>query len=67
MDRTQQARWDRLSPEARRRAEINSERKAFNGATALSEALQRAKAQQDAPPTVDNPARLRRQQYRVTR
>lgn len=66
MDRTPQAkRWDRLTPEARRKAERNSERKAFGDATALSEALQQAL--QKLAPNDDNPARIRRQQYRDTR
>lgn len=63
---SKQARWDRLSPEARRKAERGSERKTFGDATALSEALQRAKALQDAPPTADNPARTQRLKWRQT-
>lgn len=57
-------RYDRLTPEARRKAERHSERKAFNDATAMSEALQLAKARQDAPPTADNPARTQRLKWR---
>ena len=70
MDRTPQAkRYDRLSPEARRKAEINSERKTFGrDSGAMAEALRQALLDMvpDASPTA-NPARIRRQQYRDTR
>jgi hypothetical protein len=44
MDRTQQAkRWDRLSPAARRKAEINSERATFGqDSSAMAAALIKA-------------------------
>lgn len=71
MDRTPQAkRWDRLSPEARRKAEINSERATFGqDSGAMAEALRQALQDMvpDASPTADNPARIRRQRYRDAR
>lgn len=65
MDRTpQQAkRWDRLSPEARRKAEINSERATFGpDSSALAQALKQAL--QATPATADNPARTQRLKWR---
>jgi hypothetical protein len=70
MDRTPQAkRWDRLSPAARRKAEINSERATFGpDSGAMAEALKQALLDMvpDASPTA-NPARIRRQRYRDER
>ncbi len=63
MDRTPTKRWDRLSPEARRKAELLSERKAFGpDSSAMAEALRQAL--QAAPPTADNPARTQRLKWK---
>lgn len=60
---------DRLTAQARRKAERNSERKTFGpDGSAMAEALKQALLGMvpDASPTA-NPARIRRQQYRDTR
>lgn len=66
MDRTPQAkRYDRLSPEARSKAERGSERKTFGpDSNALAQALRQAL--QDAPAKADNPARTQRLKWRQT-
>lgn len=63
MDTPQAKRWDRLSPEARRKAEINSERATFGqDSSAMAEALRQAL--QAAPATADNPARTQRLKWK---
>lgn len=65
MDRAPPAkRWDRLSPEARRRAETSSERATFGqDSSAMAQALKKAL---QATPATANPARTQRLKWRQT-